>query len=77
VSVRKFWIRRAVLAAVWGLAISTWASIAHHLMGMPDIGPVLVIATVAFILVRPAGRMNPSVAPTDQSGSTAKVSSPT
>lgn len=52
----KFWIRRAVLASVWGLAVSTWASISHHLMGLPDVGPLLVIGTVAFILARPLGR---------------------
>ena len=50
----KFWVRRIVLAVVWGLAVSTWASIAHFLLGMPDVGFVLVIATMAFILLRPA-----------------------
>jgi hypothetical protein len=52
----KFWVRRLVLAIVWGLAVSTWASIGHHLMGMPDVGPLLVIATVILVLVLPARR---------------------
>jgi hypothetical protein len=52
----KFWVRRVVLATVWGLAASTWASIGHHLMGLPDVGPLLVIGTVILILVLPAGR---------------------
>jgi hypothetical protein len=52
----KFWVRRTVLAIVWGLAVSTWASIGHHLAGMPDVGPLLVLGTVAFILLRPTSR---------------------
>ncbi|MEX0626508.1 MAG: hypothetical protein WD402_08185 [Chloroflexota bacterium] len=50
----KFWVRRIVLAVVWGLAISTWAAIAHHLAGMPDVGLVLVIITMTFVMVRPS-----------------------
>jgi hypothetical protein len=49
----KFWVRRIVLAVVWGLAVSTWASIAHFLLGMPDVGLPLVVATMAFVLLRP------------------------
>jgi hypothetical protein len=49
----KFWVRRIILAVVWGVAVSTWASIAHHLAGMPDVGPILVVITMTFILVRP------------------------
>jgi hypothetical protein len=49
----KFWVRRIVLAIVWGLAVSTWASIAHFLFGMPDVGLILVVATMAFVLLRP------------------------
>lgn len=52
----KFWVRRVVLAVVWGLAVSTWTSIAHHLAGMPDIGPLLVLTTMTFIMVRPTKR---------------------
>lgn len=52
----KFWIRRIVLAIVWGLAVSTWASIAHYLFGMPDAGLILVVGTIVFILVRPTQR---------------------
>ena len=53
----KFWVRRIILAAVWGFAVSTWASIAHYLGGMPDVGPILVVATMAFIILRPARRV--------------------
>ena len=53
----KFWVRRTLLAVVWGLAVSTWASIAHHLGGMPDIGPMLVLTTMTFIMVRPTRRL--------------------
>jgi hypothetical protein len=53
----KFWVRRIILAVVWGLAVSTWASIAHYLGGLPDVGPILVVATIAFIIVRPARRV--------------------
>jgi hypothetical protein len=52
----KFWVRRTVLAIVWGLAVSTWASIAHHLAGMPDVGLLLVLTTMTFIMVRPTRR---------------------
>lgn len=52
----KFWVRRTILAIVWGLAISTWASIAHYLAGVPDVGPLLVLGTVAFIMLRPTRR---------------------
>jgi hypothetical protein len=52
----RFWVRRTVLAIVWGLAVSTWASIAHHLAGMPDIGLPLVLTTMTFIVVRPTRR---------------------
>lgn len=54
----KFWVRRIILAAVWSLAVSTWASIAHYLGGMPDVGPILVVATMAFIILRPARRVS-------------------
>jgi hypothetical protein len=45
---RKFWFRRLALAAVWGLATSTWTSIGHHLLGMPDVG-LLAVATVCAV----------------------------
>jgi hypothetical protein len=50
----KFWLRRIVFAVVWGLAVATWASIAHVLFGMPEVGLMLVVATMAFVLLRPA-----------------------
>jgi hypothetical protein len=49
----KFWVRRIVLAVVWGLAVSTWASIAHFLLGMPDVGLPLVVAVMSYVLLRP------------------------
>jgi len=52
----KYWVRRIALALVWGLAVSTWASIGHHLVGLPDVGPLLVIGTVVLILALPAGQ---------------------
>ena len=56
----RFWARRAALATVWGFAVSTWASIGHYLMGLPDVGPLLVIGTVILILALPAGRARSS-----------------
>jgi hypothetical protein len=47
---RKFWFRRLALAAVWGLATSTWTSIGHHLLGMPDVG-LLAVATVCAVTI--------------------------
>ena len=49
----KFWVRRIILAIVWGVAVATWASIAHHLAGMPDAGLILAIITMTFVMVRP------------------------
>jgi hypothetical protein len=54
----KFWVRRTILAVVWGLALSTWASIAHYLGGLPDVGPALVLTAMIFIMVRPARRIS-------------------
>jgi hypothetical protein len=50
----KFWVRRIVFALVWGLAVSTWASIAHFFFGTPNVGLILVVAAMAFVLLRPA-----------------------
>jgi hypothetical protein len=46
----RFWFRRLALAAVWGLATSTWTSIGHHLVGMPDVG-LLAVATVCALTI--------------------------
>ena len=43
------WGIRVAGAAVWVLAALTWGSIAHHLLGLPDLG--LGIAVVAVVLV--------------------------
>lgn len=73
----KFWVRRAVLAIVWGLAVSTWASIGHHLVGLPDVGPLLVIGTVALVLARPAGRTRSQAQTPNQADTAVPASSPT
>lgn len=36
------------------MVASTWASIAHHLMGLPDLGPILVTVVVVLTLAWPA-----------------------
>jgi hypothetical protein len=50
------WIRRGVFAVVWGLAASTWASIGHHLFGMPDLVPVMALGAVAVVMAWPIKR---------------------
>jgi hypothetical protein len=52
----KQWIRRGVIAVVWGLAASTWASIGHHLFGMPDLVPLMALGAVAVVLAWPIKR---------------------
>ena len=52
----NIWTRRVVLAVVWSLAALTWASISNYFMGLPDVGPLLVIGIVAWFLVRPIAR---------------------
>jgi len=47
------WGIRLAGAAVWVLAALTWGSIAHHLLGLPDLGPGLAVAAVALVLVLP------------------------
>jgi hypothetical protein len=47
------WSRRLILAGLWALAMSTWGSIGHHLFGLPDAGPILVLVVVAAILAWP------------------------
>ena len=49
-------IRRIVLATVWGLAVSTWSAIGHHLFGLPDFGLPAVIVTMAGILLWPSAK---------------------
>jgi hypothetical protein len=49
----KLWVRRIVFAVVWGLAVSTWASIARFFFGAPDVGLILVAATMALVLLGP------------------------
>jgi hypothetical protein len=49
----RFWFRRLALAAVWGLATSTWTSIGHYLFGLPDIGLLAVGTVCALTLAWP------------------------
>ena len=73
----KFWVRRVVLAVVWGLAISTWASIAHHLAGMPDMGPLLVLTGMTFIMVRPTKRVSLPARRSNAADATMRMGAPT
>lgn len=56
------WIRRGLTATVWALAASTWASIAHHLFGMPDLVPLMAIAAVAVVFAWPTKRQPTQIA---------------
>jgi hypothetical protein len=47
---KKRWVRAIVLAAVWGYVASVWASIAHHLTGLPDLTPLLASAAVVVVM---------------------------
>jgi hypothetical protein len=47
------WGIRLAAAAVWVLAALTWGSIAHHLLGLPDLGMGLAIVAVALVLALP------------------------
>jgi hypothetical protein len=49
----RFWFRRLALAAVWGLVTSTWTSIGHYLLGLPDIGLLAVGTVCALTLAWP------------------------
>jgi hypothetical protein len=73
----KFWVRRAILAIVWAFTVSTWASIGHHLLGLPDIGPALVIGTLAVILARPTGRMGSQILISNRAKTAVRANSPT
>jgi hypothetical protein len=65
----KRWIRRGIAAAVWGLTASTWASIAHHLFGMPDLVPLMALGAIAVVLAWPTKPMRAHLAtsPTHES----------
>jgi hypothetical protein len=52
----KQWIRRGIIAGVWGMAAATWASIGHHLFGMPDLVPLMALGAVAAVLAWPTKR---------------------
>ena len=47
------WGRRLLVAAIWAMAMSTWGSIGHHLLGLPDLGPLMVAVAVAVVLTWP------------------------
>jgi hypothetical protein len=48
--------RTLLLTAVWTYAAATWASISHHLFGMPDL---VVVAAVAAAMVTVAWSLRP------------------
>lgn len=52
----KQWIRRGIVAGVWGMAAATWASIGHHLFGMPDLVPLMALGAVAVVFAWPTKR---------------------
>ena len=52
----RHWLRLFGFAAVWALAVATWASIAHQLFGFPDLGLPAVILSVAIIAAWPLRR---------------------
>jgi hypothetical protein len=52
----KQWIRRGIAAGVWGMAAATWASIGHHLFGMPDLVLLMAAGAVAVVLAWPTKR---------------------
>jgi hypothetical protein len=47
------WGIRFVGAGVWILAALTWGSIAHHLLGLPDLGPAMAVASVVLVMALP------------------------
>lgn len=48
-------VRQGILAGIWAYAAATWASIGHHLVGLPDVvslaavGAALGSATWSFM----------------------------
>ena len=52
----KRWGMRLAGAGIWAVASLTWGSIAHHLWGLPDLGPVMAIVAVALMLATPLRR---------------------
>lgn len=49
--------RRLVLAVLWAFALSTWASIGHHLLGLPNVGPLLVLFASVMIVAWPSSAL--------------------
>jgi hypothetical protein len=63
---KKQVVRIALLVGVWAYAGAVWASIAHHLIGLPDLTPV---AALACALGAAAWTLRPRQAgPTSQRG---------
>ncbi len=56
---KNHWVKRILLAGVWTMAASTWASIGHYLGGLPDVGPILPAGVAVMILAWP--RVTPAV----------------
>jgi hypothetical protein len=58
----KQWFHRGIVAIVWGLTAATWASIGHHLFGMPDLVPLMAAGAVAAVLAWPTKRPSIQIA---------------
>ncbi|MDQ3689477.1 MAG: hypothetical protein M3406_05475 [Chloroflexota bacterium] len=58
----RSWTRRLLVAGVWAMAMSTWGSIGHHLLGLIDFGPLLVAVSVAVVLAWPVQVRDDSMA---------------
>lgn len=44
-------IRVVLLTAVWTYAAATWASISHHVFGMPDLVPAAAVVAAMVTVV--------------------------
>ena len=58
---KRRWFRSFALIAVWTYAAATWASIAHHLLGLPDLVP---LAGVTAGIASAAWSLRPALAQT-------------
>jgi hypothetical protein len=57
--------RPLILSSIWAYAALVWGSIAHSLVGLPDIGPVVAPALFAGIVILPHARNKRGHALTD------------
>ena len=54
---RNALLRRSLAALLWAVAVSTWASIAHHFFRLPDVGLVVVAITILIVMTAPQMRL--------------------